>query len=47
MAFGWGGVIEVTDEADTEGDIIEVVAVDMAALDLATPAVADLDFAVS
>ncbi len=47
MALGGGGVIEVTDEADTEGDIIEVVAVDMAALDLATPAVADFDFAVA
>ena len=39
--------VEVPDQANAKGNVIEVIAVDMAAIDLATPAIADFDFAVS
>ena len=40
-------LIEVADEADAEGDVVEVVAVDMAAIDLAGPSAANFDFSVA
>ena len=39
--------VEVADQANAKGDVIQVIAVDMAAIDLAAPAIADFDFAVS
>src|SRR5204862_8177732 len=39
-------VVEIADEADADGDVVQVVAVDMAALNLPVPSVADFDGAV-
>src|SRR5260221_2605908 len=39
--------VEIADEADAERDVVEIIAVDVAAVDLPHPAVADLDFAVA
>ena len=39
--------IEITDEANTQRDIIEVVAGDVSAVDLAGPAVANFDFSIA
>lgn len=45
----FGGVIsiEVSDEADAEGDVVEVVAGNMASVDLPGPAVTDLNLAIA
>lgn len=47
--LGLGGLItiEVADETNAEGDVIEVVAGDMASVELGGPAVTDLDLAVA
>ena len=47
MAFCGLIVIVVANQADTEGDIIEVVAMHMAAVDLALPAIANFNFAIT
>jgi hypothetical protein len=39
--------VEVADQANAKGDVIQVIAVDMAAVNLAAPAIANFDFAVS
>ena len=39
-------VVEIADETDADGDVVEVIAVDMTTLNLPVPAVADFDFAV-
>ena len=47
LSFGGGVAVEVSDEADAEGDVVEVVAGHVTAVDLPDPAVADLDLAVA
>lgn len=39
--------VQVADEADSKGDIVEVIARDVSAIDLAGPAVSDLDLAIA
>ena len=39
--------IEIADQADPERDVVQVIAMNMAAIDLAPPAIAHLDLAVS
>ena len=39
--------VEVADQANAKGNVVQVIAVDMAAIDLAAPTIADFDFAVS
>lgn len=39
--------VQVTDEADSKGDIVEVIARDVSAIDLAGPAVPDLDLPIA
>ncbi|MEY2492255.1 MAG: hypothetical protein QOH24_1206, partial [Verrucomicrobiota bacterium] len=38
--------IEIADQTNTEGNVVQVIAVDVAAIDLTSPAVTDFDFAV-
>ncbi len=39
--------IEITHETNTEPDVVHVIAVDVAAVNLAAPAIADFDLAVA
>ena len=39
--------IEIADETNAERDVVQVIAVHVAAVDLAPPAIADFDFAVA
>ncbi|MEY2491903.1 MAG: hypothetical protein QOH24_854, partial [Verrucomicrobiota bacterium] len=39
--------IEIADQTNTEGNVVQVIAVDVAAIDLTSPAVTDFDFAVT
>jgi len=47
LGFCWLIAIEVPNEADPKGDIVEVIAGNVPAVDLAGPAVANLDFAIA
>jgi len=47
LGFGRLVAIEVTDKADSESDIVEVIAGDVATVDLPGPAIADFDFAIA
>ena len=40
-------LVEITNKADAQGDIVQVVAVDMAPVDLFFPAVAHLDLTIA
>jgi len=39
--------VEITDETNTERNVVQVIAVDMTAVDLAPPTIADLDLTVA
>ncbi len=39
--------IEIADQTNAKGDIVQIVAVNVAAVDLTTPAIADFDLAVA
>ena len=43
----WLIPVEVADQTNAKSDVIQVIAVDVTAIDLATPAIANFDFAVS
>ena len=43
----WLVAVEIADETNAERDVVEVIAVHMAAVDLAPPAIADFDFAIA
>jgi hypothetical protein len=43
----WLIAIEIADQADPKGNVVQIIAVDMAAVDLPPPAVADFDLAVA
>lgn len=47
LRLGGGFAIEITDETNADGDVVEVVAGNMPAVDLALPPVADLDLTVT
>ena len=47
LAFARQIPVEISDEANAEGDAVQVVAVDMASIDLAAPAVSDLDLSIA
>ena len=47
LLLGGQVAVEIADQANAEGDVIEKVAMDVAAVDLAGPAAADLDLAVA
>lgn len=47
LRSGWLFPIEISDQTNTEGDIIQVITVHMPAVDLPGPATSHLDFAIS
>ena len=47
LAAGGLIAIEIADEANSERDVVQIIAVNVAAVDLSPPAIADLDFAVA
>ena len=47
MVLGGEVTIEIAYKADAEGDVIEVVARDMSAVDLAGPAIANFDLSIA
>ena len=47
LGLGWLIAIEITDQTNAERDVVEVITVDVAAVDLPAPAVADFDLAVA
>ena len=47
LGLGGGVAVEVTDEADTQGDVVEVIARHVTPVDLALPSVAYLDLPVA
>ena len=47
LGLGWLVAIEITDQTNAERDVVEVIAVDVAAVDLPAPAVADFNLAVA
>src|SRR4029434_8738820 len=47
LSARWFIAVEIADEADAKGDVIEVITMHMAALQLLPPAVANFDFAIA
>ena len=47
LGLGWLIAIEITDQTNAERDVVEVITVDVAAVDLPAPAVADFNLAVA
>jgi len=39
--------VEIADQTNAEGDVVQIIAVDMAAVDLPTPAIADFDLTIA
>ena len=44
---GWLVAVEIAHETNPKPDVVHIIAVDVAAVDLATPAIADFDLAIS
>src|SRR4051812_40636546 len=47
LRAGWLIAIEISDKANAKRDVVQVIAVDMSAIDLPTPAIAHLDLSVA
>jgi hypothetical protein len=47
LRAGWLIAIKIAHQADAERNIVQVIAVHMASIDLAPPAIADLDLAIT
>ena len=47
LGAGWLNAIEIANQTDSESDVIKKIAVDMTAVDLTAPSVADLDFTIA
>jgi hypothetical protein len=47
LRFGWLVAIEIADQADSQRDIVQEITVDVTAVDLAPPPIADFDLAVA
>jgi hypothetical protein len=44
---GWPGTVEIPDQADTERNVVQIIAMDVAAIDLTGPAASNFNLAVS
>lgn len=47
LRFGWLITIEITDQANSQRNVVQKIAVNVTAVDLASPSIAHLDFAIA